>query len=577
MQAQVRQRGMMALAGALCGLGLYGLSVVLETSALPDWAALGLSVWAAVFAAGFLAMVGPLRMARAALSALALGAVSSGLLLAGALRFGGVEDYLASAHPILAALAVAVLPLPFLIASGAGVGWRHYPALFGESWAMVVRALAALVFTGTVWAMILLSDLLLGLAGLRLIGPLLDIPLVPWVVTGAALGLSLAVVAELSGVLSPVLVLRLLRLLILPVLAVMVLFLIALPVNGLAGFGGLSAAATLLAITAACATLVTTAVERDETGAVTGALMPRAAQALAVLLPLPPALALYALWLRIDDRGLTPERLLAVTLALIGLGYGLTYAASVLRGDGWMGRVRRANVAMALVTLGLAALWLAVFPAEAISARDQVARLIDGRTAPGEFDLAALDRWGRAGAAARTEVEALAKEPGQEALAALLSGELPPAEVPELAALRAELAAVMPVQPPGATATRDLLLPALDAGTLTDWLAACRTPFDAGRPGCVFVVGDFLPRWPGEEALVLTRSTSGWVGLTGLALGDDGAPRYVSVTSLTGMLPDEAGGVELLKRLQDAPPALTPAPVNRIDMGGPETGIVLLP
>jgi hypothetical protein len=577
MQAQMRQRGMMGLAGALCGMGLYGLSVVLESAALPEMVALVLSVAAAVFAAGFLAMVGPLSMARAALSALGLGVVVAGLLLVGALRFGGVEDYLSSVHPILAAVALTILPLPFLMAGGAGAGWRHYPALFGESWAMVVRALAALVFTATVWAMIGLSDLLLGLAGLRLIGPLLDIGPVPWVITGAALGLSLAVVTELSGVLSPVLVLRLLRLLILPVLAVLVLFLIALPVNGLAGFGGLSAAATLLAITAACATLVTTAVERDGTDAVQGALMSRAAQALALLLPLPPLLALYALWLRIDDRGLTPERLLALTLALIGLGYGLAYAGSVLRGSRWMERIRRANVTMALVTLGLAALWLAVFPAEAISARDQVARLTSGRTAPADLDLAAFDRWGRAGAAARAEVEALAKTPGQEALAAVLAGETVPTPDPEVDALRADLVAAMPLQPPGAEATRDLLLPAVDPATLADWLAACRESFDEGRPGCVFVVGDFLPRWPGEEALVVTRSGSGWVDMTGLALGDDGAPRYMTVASLTGLLPDTTERPDLLKRLQDAPPALTPAPVNRIDMGGPETGIVLLP
>ena len=70
--------------------------------------------------------------------------------------------------------------------------------------------------------------------------------------------LALAVVTELSDYVSPFLILRLLRLMLPPVLLVLAVFLLALPLRGLSGlFGGLSAAATLLAMVAAGATATT--------------------------------------------------------------------------------------------------------------------------------------------------------------------------------------------------------------------------------------------------------------------------------------------------------------------------------
>ncbi|OYU17627.1 MAG: DUF4153 domain-containing protein [Rhodobacteraceae bacterium PARR1] len=575
MDRHMRRRGALALTGALCGAGLYALAEALGNDVLPERVALGSAVLAVVFSGALMVLVGPLRFGRATVSALALGLVVAGLVHLGALRYAAPEEYLWTGLPVLSGFAVAFLPLPFLIAAGGSAGWRDYATLFRESWSLVVRATSAAIFTGLVWALIGLSHLLFGLVGLDVISTVIALDPMPWLITGAALGLSLAVVAEMAGMLSPTLVLGLLRLLLLPILLVLAVFLVALPLNGMAGFGGLSAAATLLAMTAAAATLVTTAVDREDGQAVSGALMRQGARAMALILPLPAALAAWAVWLRVVDYGWTPDRLFVALLAGLGLGYGLTYAGSVLLGARWMGRVRRANVGMALLTILLAALWLAVIPAEAISAKDQLARYGAGQTALADLDIEALDSWGKPGAAARAELEVLAKTPGQEALAQRLAGQVedPPAPEPALA----DLTAAMPLQPPGAGATRDMLLAAVPEDTLQMWLAACRSTFATGRAGCVFVVGDFLPRLPGEEGLVITRDAKGWVDLYGLAMGDDGLARFVTVGSLTGVLPQYDTAEALMTQLQDAPPALTPAPVNRIDLGGPETGLVLLP
>lgn len=575
MDKLMRRRGGMALTGALCAAGLYALSEALGQNLLSDQVALGAGVFAAVFAGGLMVMLGPVRFLRALLSALVLGLSAAGLMLAGVQRYASAEAFLTTGLPILSGFAVAFLPLPFFIAAAGDKGWTDYASLFRESWSLVVRTTTAAIFTGMVWALIGLSHLLFGLVGLKVIETLLSIDIMPWLITGAALGLSLAVVAEMAGMLSPTLVLGLLRLLLLPVLLVLVVFLVALPLNGMAGFGGLSAAATLLAMTAAAATLVTTAVDREDGQPVKGKVMHSAARMMALILPMPAGLAAWAVWLRVQDYGWTPDRLFVALLAGLGLAYGLTYALSVLRGSHWMARIRRANVAMAVLTFLLAALWLAVIPAERFAAEDQLARFEAGKTPIADLDIDALQGWGLAGAAARARLDELAKDPARADLAQrLAAGDT---EAPPVVTSLADLTAAMPLQPPGAEATRDMLLAALTDADRQTWLTACLTSFDGGRPGCVFVVGDFLPRWPGEEGLVLLRDAKGWVDIYGLAMGDDGQARFVTVGSLTGRLPQYDTAFTLMQQLQDAPPALTPAPVNRIDLGGPETGLILVP
>ena len=67
----------------------------------------------------------------------------------------------------------------------------------------------------------------------------------------------------------------------------------------------------------------------------------------------------------------------------------------------------------------------------------------------------------------------------------------------------AGLVALMPLQPPTATATRDFMLAGLDGYTVNDWAMACGRGLPDGKPGCLMVVADLWPREPGEEAIVL--------------------------------------------------------------------------
>lgn len=573
MERNIRQRLAMAGIGGLAGVSLHLLIEVAGLHLLPERLALAATGFAAVFFGGWLGLTGPLSTLRAALAAAGVGLATTLFLLLASLRFDRIESMFDVAGSLIAVLILATVPLPFLVAQARG-NWRDYPVLFTAAWSLVVRMAAAWLFTGLVWGLILLSDALLALVGVHVLGQIIGTDMGPWLITGVALGVALAVVMEYSDLVSPYLVLKLLRLLLPPILLVMVLFILALPLRGFAAmFDGVSVAHTLIVMAAAAALLVTTAIDQTDAEAVQGVPMRRATQALALILPAPGALAAWALWERVGQYGVTPDRLVGVIAAMLALGYGLIYAASVLSGRRWMARIRQGNVAMALVMLALAALWLSpVLDANRISARDQLARYADGRTGLADLDLYSIGRWGREGEAALSELRRIAGEPGQEALAERLAR--PGAQAPEQAFrdMAVEIAELMPVRPAGAEAVREAIVARLSPAERRLWRVGCRNRLPDGRPGCVMVVGEFLPERPGEEALVLMLQPRGGLDLSGYAL-TDGRLDMLAVRSLGNAAWTDPAA--LVAGIVDGAPDLSPAPVNRLTLGG--DSVVLMP
>ena len=577
MDTTTLQRGQMALIGALAGISFYLLSETVDKDYFGDRTFLALVTFAIIFFTGLLAMAGPLAIARAVVSAAALAAVATVLFLWASFRFDTLDGYIFGPVPVLATAVIGTVPLPFIIAA-AGPGWRDYPALFSAAWTIVVRYAAAWVFVGVVWGVIFLSDMLLSIVGLNIIEDLIAITIVPFIITGLTLGLALAVVQEFKEYVSPFLILRLLRLLLPAVLVVMIVFVLALPVQGLSGlFGGLSVAAVLLAMTAGSATLITTAIDQSDAEATQSPLLAGATQALALILPIPAGLAAYSVWLRVDQYGLTPDRIFAALMALLALGYGVLYALAVARRTGWMARIRQSNVYMALAGVVAAGLWLTpMLNAERISAQNLVARYQSGATPVAALDVNPLNDWGFAGDAARATLDALAIEPGQEALETALAGASPiaPDVDADPADVLAELATVLPVQPATATADRDRLLAGLQAYDLASWLAACRTAMPDGKPGCVMVIADFSQLYPGNEAMVVLRDAGDAMRYEALVQIGTLVERR-SMSTLQGYLPYDAGGAQIIAQMQAAPPVLTPVPLSQITIGG--QGIMIYP
>lgn len=515
----------------LAGFGaLAGLSGWLLTDALADWLdgtrlQLFLIALAAVFFGDALALLGLIRRRPALLAAAVIALVVAGLTLLASFRFDSVEDFVRRPYAGLAATTLAAVPLPFVIARAGGGGWTHYPSLFLASWDIVVRYAAAWVFTGVVWGVLFLSDTLLQLVGITLIGDLLEKAPVAWTLTGALLGLGLAVIGELSDLVSPYLVLRLLRLLLPPLVVVVAVFVIALPFRGLTDlFGHLSAAGTLIAIAAGAVSLIAISVDQGDEEAAQSRVMRGAARGLSLLVPVLGGLAVWAIVLRVRQYGWTPDRVAAATAAGLALGYGLVHAAAAaFGGRGWMAGLRRGNTAMAIVLIGVAAAWFTpLLDAEAISARSHLARHATGRVEAAKLPLSEMRwAWGRAGAAALTELKARAADgsPAGAELAARIAA-LEAAESPvDFSAATDGVAArkfrEMVVVRPEGRSVPDWLFDRIWEGDAQNWLDACERRDAQGRPGCVLVLGDLLPQTPGEEAILLFRFDGGGVARQG--------------------------------------------------------------
>ena len=570
----MQQRWVMVGIGALAGLCLYGLFYLTDHSLLSPRPLFFLIILTVTFFTTLIATTGPIPLRRSAPVAAAVGIAASLLLTLASLRFDEPAAFAATPIAVLAGVIIATLPLPFLMARVTAT-WRDYPALFGGAWGIVVRGAVSWVFVGLVWGVIQASNALFGVVGLSLIQAILDIPVAPWLITGATLGLAAAVVVEMDEIVTPYLILRLLRLLVPVVLVVLAVFALALPFRGLSNlFGEFSSAAVLLCMAGGAATLISAAVDRTDAAATPAGWMRAATRGLAVVMAVPVLLAVWSVAQRVGQYGWTPERLFAATAALVGLGYAGLYAAAVWREAGWMGRIRRANIWMALALIVLAGLWLTLLNPEAISTRSQMTRYHAGTVSAAALDVNAFADWGHAGALALSELQELAKADAQLAARLADPDGVPELTVTDLAALRVKLAALIPLQPPGATATRDFLLGAADAGEVQSWLSACEALLPDGAPGCVMVVADLLTDKPGEEALFVLRAPDGWMRFDGLFL-EDGVLQKRNGMSDNAALYDVEAGEALIAVWQKSPPPLSPAPLNQLGLG--DGAIILQP
>lgn len=575
MTGQIAGRARLSLAGALGGGLVWGVIRASEHEVIGDYAALILLGAILTLFGALLTLSGPLGLGRAAPRALGLALVVGALIWMTSLRYDDLYQFLETPLPSLASFAVAALPVPFLIAAGK-TRWNDYPLLFLESWSLALRVTAALIFVGLVWIVVFLSDEVLQIVGIHVIRNLVEHEAVLFLISGAALGLGLAVIHDISDVASPYVLLRLFRLFLPLVLGVMVIFLLALPLRGLNRLmGGLSPSMLLLVMVGAGITLVSIVVDQSDAEAVRNPVLIRSAQGMALILPIMAALAIWAIWLRVGQHGWTPGRVFVALLGGLGLGYGLVYAQAILRGTGWMERIRQGNIRMVLVVLALAALWLTpILNAERISAENQLARYLDGRTPLDRLDPFALSDWGKPGAEALAVLAALAKEPGQEDLAARLAGEVTD-PVPDRAELAAGLAALMPVQPASATGTRDTILPAVEDYQLQDWLQVCGRESPPGEPPCLMVVTDLMPAIPGEEALVLLQRSADYAEIVGLYIDARGFAQYRTATHPDGRPIEPVEAVRLLEAWRETPPPLSPAHLNQVGTG--TEGLLFLP
>lgn len=295
-----------------------------------------------------------------------------------------------------AAIALFVL-MPYLQCRLTHGRWTApYAELFEHGWQNGLTLLLLIPFVGLCWAVLWLWGALFKLVEIRFFAELFGERAFIYLATGTMVGLGILVARTQQR---PVQILQQIVFAVfkglLPLLAfIAVLFLSSLPVTGLEPLWQTRRAASLLMTVVMLMLLFTNAVFQD--GRVQNGVVgtyPKILRRLVELglasLPIYAFLALYAVWLRVDQYGWSPDRLYAALLATTSAAYALGYSYSVLRPSGaWLSPITTINVSLSWLVMALIGLLNSpVLDPLRISVASQLARLHDGEIKPAELDL----------------------------------------------------------------------------------------------------------------------------------------------------------------------------------------------
>lgn len=268
-----------------------------------------------------------------------------------------------------------------------------------------VRLFLSLAFTGAFWLLLFLAAALFKLIGIEAIQKLIGETAFAFPATGlmfaAAVHMAVQLTEARAGLVRGVRTVALVLLAwLLPLMVVIAGgFLATLPFTGLAPLWGTKAATALLLAAAAALIILLNAAYQDGSEP-PHAILRWAARAASLLLIPIVVLAAYALWLRVDQYGLTPDRVFAAAYLAVAVGFTAGYTLAALRPGPWMKPLEPTNLIMALVSvLLLIALFTPIADPARLSVASQVKRLEAGKVTAEKFDFQFLrfdsGRYGR--------------------------------------------------------------------------------------------------------------------------------------------------------------------------------------
>ncbi|MCB2014446.1 MAG: DUF4153 domain-containing protein [Sphingobium sp.] len=385
----------LALLGALVGLAIY--HIVNEGSRYhwtEDATRLALASFLSTAGIAFAFVV-----ERGRIKGSAIFAIIAGLVVASVLYWSGDFTSWEPWRLVSALLTIAIAAPLFQ-------GWRdggsrkwHIPYVetHNRAWTNVCLWFATWAFVGLVFLLAWLLAALFNLIGIDALEELLKKNWFAMMLAGASFGGACGLLRDHERIV------RLLQRVIMivlsvlaPVLAIgLVLFLIALPFTGLEALWETTKSTTPILLSCVIGALILANAVIGDKPEDEAKLRPMRWSAMAlgvVILPLG-IIAAISTGLRIQQYGLTPERLWAVTFTAIACAYGLAYLVSLARGReaGWTGFVRPANMRLAVGLCALAFLLSTpLISFGALSTRNQIARLESGKVSADKFDFAAL-------------------------------------------------------------------------------------------------------------------------------------------------------------------------------------------
>lgn len=328
---------------------------------------------------------------------------------------------------IAAALAIYIL-LPYLQIYHRSRRWGFpYPELYRNSWNNLFLAGLGGFYTGLYWGLVWICAGLFKAIGIEAIQTLVAKPSFVAVTTGLMSGLGVALAKEHAQTITTLrtVAATLFRSLTPLLVGIVLSFLLTLPFTGLGPLWGTKWASAILLALLLLIVLFMNAVFQDGDGPKPyGHLLQRGVETCLLSMPILVGLTLYSMGQRIAQHGLTPDRYYAVVFAIVLGGYGLGYAWSVLRPEGlWLGGIRRFNIALSFVVLGLALLLhTPLMDPLKRSAEDQERQLINGTVEVARFDFGTMRfTLGHYGQAALDRMSQLTTHPAHQQITTQLA------------------------------------------------------------------------------------------------------------------------------------------------------------
>ena len=289
-----------------------------------------------------------------------------------------------------------VFPLLFiaheLVSSGdqAGKPIAPYETYFDEAWKRGVQLGLAILFTALFWGILGLGAALLGFIGFDWLKKLLSNEYFSMPMTGMAFGVAVHLGDVQTKLLANVrnLILGVLSWLLPVITLIGAIFAGSLLVSGLALLWATKAAtATLLGGCVGFVLLINAAYQQGDVERPVPVVLKWCVRGAALLLLIFAVLAVWSLGLRINQYGLSSDRVVAGLGVLIALAYGVAYAVAVFLPGRWMGRLEPINIGLAIFKcLMFIAILTPIATPNRLSVNDQVARLNSGKVSVDNFD-----------------------------------------------------------------------------------------------------------------------------------------------------------------------------------------------
>ncbi|NLL36210.1 MAG: DUF4153 domain-containing protein [Fretibacterium sp.] len=302
----------------------------------------------------------------------------------------GELHYLPSQNMDLSRIsAVIFLVLPFFQCRIATWSWRvPYSDVFFQLCRNVFLLFQAAIVTLVFWALLLTASLLFDIVGLDFVPHVLFNPLVALPLTSLTIAVSITLALKRPGIDSlGRWILSILAWLLPPFSALSLVFLLCLPFSGLQTLWSTGQASSLMLLLQLATILLANAAWLDGTRSPFSSKAVNTISQLSLLcLPVYTALCLYSLGLRVQQYGLSVDRIQAIFLVLVAGIWGLGYAGTVLFRQ-WPSAIGRINtLATLIMSVIVIAMNSPLLDPYRLAANNQVARLINGQISASDFD-----------------------------------------------------------------------------------------------------------------------------------------------------------------------------------------------